>query len=139
MPFFELKNVSKPERDFTDFFEANLNSIDWWYKNGDNGAEHFAVKYTNSQGKESLFYVDYIIRMKNGRICLFDTKSVNSDPEAPNKHNGLVDYMADDEQKDLHLTGGVIIEENQNWKYSVMKIDNTTDLTGWTTFYPNQI
>lgn len=139
LPFFELKNVSKPERDFTDFLETNLNSIDWWYKNGDNGAEHFAVKYTNSQGKESLFYVDYIIRMKNGRICLFDTKSVNSDPEAPNKHNGLVDYMADDEQKDLHLTGGVIIEENQNWKYSVMKIDNTTDLTGWTTFYPNQI
>lgn len=139
LPFFELNNVSTPERNFTDFLEANLDSIDWWYKNGDSGSEHFAVKYTNSQGKECLFYVDYIIRMKNGRICLFDTKSSNSDPEAPYKHNGLVDYMADDEQKDLQLLGGVIIEDNQNWKYSSMKIDDTSDLTGWNSFYPNQI
>ena len=139
LPFFELNNVSNPERKFSDFLEAHLNSIDWWYKNGDSGSEHFAVKYKNSQGKDSLFYVDYIIRMKNGQICLFDTKSVNSDPEAPNKHNGLVDYMAEEEQKEIQFTGGVIIEDNNNWKYSSMKIDDTSDLTGWNSFYPDQI
>lgn len=139
LPYYELNTASNPEKNFTAYLEANRESIDWWYKNGDNGAEHFAVKYVNSQEKEALFYVDYIIRMKNGRICLFDTKSPNSDPEAPNKHNGLVEYMADDEQQELELLGGVIIEDKQNWKYSPMKIENTTDLMGWNSFYPNQI
>ena len=27
--------------------------------------------------------------------------------------------------------GGVIIEENENWYYSPLKIENTSDLKGW--------
>jgi type III restriction enzyme len=35
--------------------------------------------------------------------------------------------------------GGVIIEENQNWKYSPMRIENTSDLGGWDSFYPSNV
>lgn len=139
LPYFEQIGASSPEKRFTKFLEENTDSIDWWYKNGDSGSEHFAVGYKNGQGSDALFYVDYIIRMKNGKIFLFDTKSENSDPEAPNKHNALVEYLGDDWNEGKNVMGGVIIEENQNWKYSPMKIENTSDLGGWDSFYPSNV
>ncbi|MCQ2218966.1 MAG: DEAD/DEAH box helicase family protein [Paludibacteraceae bacterium] len=139
LPYYELNRVSSPEQKFTKFLEENSENIDWWYKNGDNGSEHFAVKYENSQKKNALFFVDYIVRMKDGRIFLFDTKSENSDSEAPYKHNGLIDYMEEDDNKDLNLKGGVIIEHNMNWMYSSYRIENTTDLTGWDSFHPDLV
>ena len=93
LPFVELKAASNPEKLFSQYLEANKQYIDWWYKNGDEGKQHYSIPYVTSQGEKSLFYVDFIIRMKNGHIYLFDTKSVESDPEAPNKHNALIDYM----------------------------------------------
>ena len=133
LPFIELNNVSTPERRFSEFLEANKAYIDWWYKNGDEGKQHYSIPYENSQKEKSLFYVDFVIRMKNGKIFLFDTKTENSDPEAPNKHNALIDYMEDKE-----LQGGVIVEKNDNWYYSRFPITTTEDLTGWDAFYPDQ-
>jgi type III restriction enzyme len=53
LPYFEQIGASSPEKKFTKFLEDNTDSIDWWYKNGDSGSEHFAVGYTNSQGSEA--------------------------------------------------------------------------------------
>ena len=133
LPFIEQNNVSSPERLFTDFLESNKAYIDWWYKNGDEGKQHYSIPYENSQGEKALFYVDFVVKMKNGQVFLFDTKTENSDPEAPNKHNALIDYMADKE-----LQGGVIVEKNDVWYYSPLHIDNTTDTTGWDAFFPDQ-
>lgn len=137
LPYYEQNEASTPERRFTDFLEENTQYIDWWYKNGDNGSEHFAIPYTNSQGKQSLFYVDYIIRMHSGVIYLFDTKTENSDPEAPNKHNALIDYLAEEWNANHEVRGGILIENNQNWMFSPFKIDNTNDLGGWSCFFPS--
>ena len=139
LPYYEQNAVSAPERRFTDFLEENSQYIDWWYKNGDNGSEHFAIPYTNSLGKQALFYVDYVIRMKSGIIFLFDTKSENSDPEAPNKHNALIDYLSEEWNANRRVRGGIIIENNHNWKYSPLKIANTNDLGGWSSFFPSNI
>lgn len=136
MPFVELKNASKPEEHFEAFLEANKEYIDWWYKNGDAGRQHYAISYENKAGLKSLFYVDFVIRMKNGQIFLFDTKSAGSDPDAMEKHNALIDYMASEENKDKHLRGGIIIERNSSWKYCPVKIENTTDIMEWDSFYP---
>lgn len=136
LPFVELKNASKPEEHFEAFLEANKEYIDWWYKNGDAGRQHYAISYENKAGLKSLFYVDFVIRMKNGQIFLFDTKSAGSDPDAVEKHNALIDYMASEENKDKHLRGGIIIERNSSWKYCPVKIENTTDIMEWDSFYP---
>ena len=138
IPFVELNNVSIPEDRFSSFLEANKDYIDWWYKNGDEGKQHYSVPYKQSTGEISLFYVDFIIRMKNGQVFLFDTKSENSDSEAPNKHNGLIDYMNRAEYSDKHLKGGVIIEKNDVWYYSHFPIETTSDVTGWDAFFPNE-
>ena len=136
MPFFELTSASTPEQRFRDFLEENKEYIDWWYKNGDEGKQHYSVPYEASTGDKSLFYVDFIIRMKNGQIFLFDTKSPGSDGEAPNKHNALIDYMSATEHEEEHLLGGVLIEKNDVWYYSRFHIDNTDDVMGWEAFFP---
>lgn len=133
LPFIELNTVSTPERRFSEFLEANKAYIDWWYKNGDEGKQHYSIPYENSQGEKALFYVDFVVRMKNGQVFLFDTKTENSDSEAPNKHNALIDYMAD---KDLQ--GGVIVEKDEVWHYSQFHIDTTENVIGWEAFFPDK-
>ena len=138
LPFIASRNASYQELNFSEFLERNTQYIDWWYKNGDNGIMNYAIPYKNVRGEQSLFYVDYVIRMKNGQIFLFDTKSQNSDENAPNKHNALWEYMKSDENSDLGLKGGVLIFDHENWKYSPLPISDTDDLTGWDCFYPEQ-
>lgn len=136
MPFIEFTNASNPEQRFRNFLEQNKESIDWWYKNGDEGKQHYSIPYITTSGDTSLFYVDFIIRMKNGQVFLFDTKTPGSDPEAQNKHNALIDYMAAPERAEQRLKGGVIIENNDVWYYSAFHIDRTNDQTGWSAFFP---
>ncbi len=138
-PFVELKNASDPEKRFTEFLEKHTTHIDWWYKNGDSGKEHFSISYDKEDGTKSLFYVDFIIRMRDGRIFLFDTKSKGSDTDAPQKHNALLDYMALPENRNRRLAGGVLIWDGYNWKYSTSKIKNTDDTTNWISFYPDSL
>ena len=140
LPFIELRTASTPEQEFALFLESHHDSIDWWYKNGDCGREHYAVAYTNSQGNKSLFYVDFVIKMNNGQVFLFDTKTENSDPDAPQKHNALLDYMQNEENSPKHLQGGIIIHDinhSGNWLYSPLPIDNTYDTRGWDAFFPD--
>ncbi len=137
VPFIQLKNASSPEKRFEKFLESNKDSIDWWYKNGDEGKQHYSIAYTTIGEGQGLFYVDFVIRMNDGTIFLFDTKSPSSDIEAPNKHNALIEYMKAENENGQNLKGGIIIEENELWRYSSLPIDNTQDLQNWDVFHPN--
>jgi len=137
MPFIQLNNVSSPEKHFEEFLERYKDSIDWWYKNGDEGKQHYSIAYTATDNTKSLFYVDFIIRMKNGTLFLFDTKSTGSDSEAPNKHNALIDYMQAENKKGKNIKGGVLIENGENWYFSLSEISNTDDITEWVAFHPD--
>ena len=142
LPFMEYKGAKTPEKKFAEFLEENSNAIEWWYKNGDQGKAHYAIGYTNSFGEKALFYVDFIIRMKSGDIFLFDTKTENSDPEAPSKHNALWEYMQLPENKEKKLHGGIIIQDDfGNWIYSTEPLDlrnRTSDTINWSIFGPQQ-
>ena len=61
----------KTEKAFIDFLEQS-EKVEWWFKNGDRDA-FFAVPYDN--GEKKPFYVDFIVKITDGRIGLFDTKS----------------------------------------------------------------
>ena len=138
LPFVELNAASNPERQFATFLEDHAEYIDWWYKNGDSGKQHYSIPYINSTNEKALFYVDFVVRMKNGQVFLFDTKTEGSDSEAPNKHNALIDYINLEENKVLNLKGGIIVSKGSNWLYSPFKIESTSDATNWTAFYPDQ-
>ena len=139
LPFIQLNTASNPEKEFVNFLEANSQWIDWWYKNGDSGKANYAIEYHKGQGGEkALFYVDFVIRMKNGHIYLFDTKSAGSDIFAADKHNALLEYIKINSTAEQPLFGGVILQNGSNWLYSPLPIENTTDTLNWNSFYPQQ-
>lgn len=137
-PFVQLNQASNPEREFAAFLECNSEYIDWWYKNGDAGKMHFSIEYSQgANGSKSLFYVDFVVRMRNGHVYLFDTKSVGSDVFAADKHNALLAYCAEHSTESEPLAGGIILKSGDNWIYSKFPIENTTDnLHLWASFYP---
>ena len=138
-PFVRAKGASTPEKDFEAYLEENREHLAWWYKNGDSGREHFAVPYRDRSGEKALFYVDFVIKAKSGTVYLFDTKTKGSDADAPAKHNALVDFMAaEGAKRGCAMRGGILIRDAGLWRYSPMKIENTTDLIGWDAFVPSQ-
>ncbi|MCH3993489.1 MAG: DEAD/DEAH box helicase family protein [Prevotella sp.] len=138
MPFVESNEASFPEQQFRDFLERNTQYIDWWYKNGDNGLSNYAIPYINNKQQKALFYVDFIIRMKVGKVFLFDTKSENSDSNAPAKHNALLNYINEQNKKKKDLDGGIIIGHEDLWRYSKFAITETNNVISWKAFCPDQ-
>lgn len=141
-PFFENQSASTPEISFKNYLVQHGAAIDWWYKNGDQGKEHFAVPYINLQNELRLFYVDFVIKFKSGKIGLFDTKTRRSDLEAPHKHNALIEYLKSQNiaNPEKTLFGGVLIPEETSgvlsFRYSTTQIKDTNDLSGWDFFNP---
>lgn len=143
-PFYEYVKASRPEKIFADYLETNKVSLEWWYKNGESAKEHFAVPYIDYTGKESLFYVDFVLLTKSGVTCLFDTKTMGSDAaNVAKKHNALVEFIEERNKNGKPTIGGVIIGNevggNVMWQYCRNKIENTIDLKGWDYFNPANI
>jgi type III restriction enzyme len=140
-PFYEYNRASGPEQRFRDFLENNKENLQWWYKNGEKAKEHFAVSYIDYLGKQSLFYVDFVILSKTNVTCLFDTKTAGCDPvNAHLKHNALLDFIEVRNSKGVKTIGGILIEKSPNnvstWWYCNNKITNTRDTAGWDMFNP---
>ncbi|MDP3003843.1 MAG: DEAD/DEAH box helicase family protein [Bacteroidales bacterium] len=143
-PFYQYVKASNPENKFIEFLEHHKENFEWWYKNGESAKEHFAVPYIDHYGKESLFYVDFVILLRNGITCLFDTKTVGSDTaNAHLKHNALIDFASERAKSGKPTIGGVIIgkeiSSNLVWQFCRNKIENTKDQTGWEFFNPANI
>ena len=142
LPFMERKDVREPEQKFAEFLEENSNAIEWWYKNGDSGKAHYAIGYINSQGEKALFYVDFIIRMANGDVFLFDTKKGLIDENVVQKHNALIEYLNRPDNKAKGLRGSVIVKDRfGNWVYTQFPIADASEIEdpiNWDIFDPQQ-
>lgn len=100
------------EKNFEKFID-NHESVDWWYKNGEKMEQYFSLKYVDIDERTGIkkpagFYPDYIIRFKDGRVGIYDTKSGST---AENKHTKakadiLQDYIST--HSDLNLVGGIV-------------------------------
>ena len=136
-PYFEELKASRPEQEFARWLDDKMEYVDWWYKNGNEGKQHFAVPYTDSASRNRCFYVDFIIRLKSGTICLFDTKTRGSDEDAPEKNNALMQYINDYQAKGKKIVGGVLIKDEgtSNWYYPGGIIQNTDNLDGWSALH----
>lgn len=136
-PFYEYKSASSPEKQFVAFLESHKQHIEWWYKNGDNNKEDFAITYEDREGVTRGFYVDFVIKLKNGIVALFDTKTLDSDPEFCNKHNALHNYITLQNAIGKNLLGGIIVPKSEGvWKYCDNKITSAKDTAGWISFDP---
>ncbi|MBU2530751.1 MAG: hypothetical protein KKD35_06900, partial [Elusimicrobia bacterium] len=115
-PFY-AKYGSAAEKAFVEFLEKSQN-VEWWFKNGDRDATFFAVPYDNNR---TPFYVDFIVKFKDGKIGLFDPHSTYL-ADFSLKSDGLQKYIKDENKKDKNLFGGIVAntdERNYNgrWVY----------------------
>jgi type III restriction enzyme len=109
------------EKRFREYIDKKDKDIKWWFKNADYGKEYFSIKYLNSREKAyRLFYPDWIIRFKDGRIGIFDTKA--GDTALPNGSGNTKDKAKalSLKLKDLgkNYIGGIAVFENGVWYYN---------------------
>ena len=117
-PFFELKEVKKPEKAFAEFLNNTLANVEWFCKNGESDATSFAVPYTDQDGELKSFFVDWIVKFTNGRIGLFDTKEGITAETAKYKAEGLVAYIKVEDKKGKKLFGGIVVPKDGSWRFN---------------------
>ncbi len=105
------------ETAFIGFLE-NSTSVEWWFKQNDDGKDFYALKYFNTtENRERLFYPDWIVKFTDGRVGIFDTKSgftaVNPEgrAEALAKKLRELNALAGKEK----FVGGLCVRENELW------------------------
>jgi type III restriction enzyme len=113
-PFYSA-DLSEPEKGFIDLLD-NSKEVLWWFKNGEGEPKFFAVPYKDENGYERTFYVDFIVKFKDGSIGLFDTKSGITAREAGPKAEGLQRYVK--EQKGRKLWGGIVVFKDGSYRYN---------------------
>jgi len=103
----------KTEEVFIEFLEKS-DKVEWWFKNGDRDATFFAVPYDNEEKKP--FYVDFIVKLKDGRIGLFDTKAGFTRQVAGPKIDGLYKYIQSEIKKGKKCFGGIVANTERNYR-----------------------
>ncbi|HPW05932.1 MAG TPA: DEAD/DEAH box helicase family protein, partial [bacterium] len=111
-PFFS-DGKWKSEVAFVNFLEKS-ERVEWWFRNGDRDATFFAVRYDN--GEEKPFYVDFIVKLKDGRIGLFDTKAGLTKQVAGPKIDGLYKYIQAENKKGKKCFGGIVVNTERNYR-----------------------
>jgi type III restriction enzyme len=117
---FILKSYKGKENEtkFIEYIDSKTKHIDWWFKNGNQGKDYFAIKYFNNiDNKDDLFYPDWIIRFKNSKIGIFDTKQGQTATEQETKDKAK--YLSI-KLKDFgkNFLGGIAVFENGVWYYN---------------------
>lgn len=133
-PFYSDKRW-KLEAAFIDFLDK-AEKVEWWFKNGDRDATFFAVRYNN--GEEKPFYVDFIVKLKDGRIGLFDAKAGLTKQVAGTKIDGLYKYIQTESKKGKKCFGGIVTNTERNYRGRWVYFDKTskdfkdTSFDNWT-------
>lgn len=134
-PFYS-NHKWKTERAFIEFLENQSNLVEWWFKNGDRDATFFAVPY--GDGEKKPFYIDFIVKLKDCSIGLFDTKSGFTQKLAGPKIDGLFSYIRSENKKGKNIFGGIVVNTDQRdyrgrWVYfdKTSKELKDNDFSNW--------
>lgn len=119
-PFYIRKEYMGRENEvkFIKYLEQKKDSLEWWFKNGEGSKEYYCLKYFNTSTKEdALFYPDWILKFKDGRIGIFDTKSGFTAQNPEGRAEGLVNKLKELNAEGGNYTGGLVVLENNQWYY----------------------
>ncbi len=110
------------ETAFIKYIEGKYDKIEWWLKNG-TGKDSLAFKYVSSQdNKERLFYPDWIIKFKDKRIGIFDTKggitakSIETKDKAEELQRRIKTLNATSRR--FKYVGGIVEKREMKWVYN---------------------
>jgi type III restriction enzyme len=119
-PFFIRKEYKGRDNEikFIKYLEQKTDSLEWWFKNGEGSKEYYCLKYFNTSTKEeALFYPDWILKFKDGRIGIFDTKSGFTAQNPEGRAEGLARKIKELNENGGNYIGGLVVLENNQWYY----------------------
>ena len=133
-PCYLREDRDKAERNFEKYLNQSDNTL-WWYKNRKNKKDYLAIPYIIG-GILKPFYVDYVVKFKDGRIGLFDPHGrFLADSEA--KNDGLHQYIQKENKKGKKLFGGIVANTDpRNYQGRWVYFDRPSkelknDLSNW--------
>lgn len=105
---------SQLEKEFIDYLETQKDKIEWWWQNGN---EHMALNFGIKYGDYSTFQPDFIVKYKDGKIGIFDTKAVG-DREEENKlkAEALQNYIQEENDKGRNIFGSLVIKHSNHFR-----------------------
>lgn len=111
-------------------------NVVWWYKNGEDKDRYFAIPYEANDEETNVkslrgFYADIIVRFKDGRIGIYDTKAgmTVTDKKTYAKSDALQACLAEHD----NLTGGILNKRSDSM-YIFEGDEYTPNLDAWTRF-----
>jgi len=124
-PCYLEKSRSQPEKDFENFLNTNSDHIKWLWKNGENSPKYFGVKYQYPKEVIHTFYPDFIVKLNNNLIGIFEVKDKNDQDGltvTKAKAEALNRYIFEHNNKNKSsLFGGIVISKNKNFIINLKK------------------
>jgi len=114
----EHQSVNNLEKAFIEYLDSNPEHVEWHWHNGDERMEiNFGIPYNNGT---STFQPDFIVKFKDGRIGIFDTKPIDYNIEdTALKANALYQYLEEQnksrEPKYGKLIGGIVVSNTSSY------------------------
>ena len=97
------------------YFLDNHDGVKWWHKNGTGIKRDLSIQYSDQESQLHTFFIDFVVRMNDGRIGLFETKGDNTAKYVDTrfKAESLVEYIKYNKSKKIF--GGIIIKHGNGW------------------------
>lgn len=133
-PCYLEKTRSQPEKSFEKFLDAHADKIKWWWKNGKNSQDYFAIRYEYGDGDgvkmPHAFYPDYLVQLEDGRLAILETKDdTEKSRKTKAKSEELQRYIAKHNRsnKKVEIFGGIVIWHDGYWRINQAETYQTTN------------
>jgi len=111
---------SQIEQDFIEYLEKYEDKILWWWQNG---SEHMAINFGIKYNTKSTFQPDFLVKFKDGKIGIFDTKAVGyQEDDNKLKSEALQKYLKEEKENGKNLFGGLIIKDGSHFRINQKEI-----------------
>lgn len=105
--------VNQLEKDFIKYLDEHSDAIEWFWENG---AEHMEKNFGIKVDNKKTFQPDFIVKFKDGRIGIFDTKGGMFKTDDKVKSNALQRYIIEETYKGKNLIGGLVIKDFDHFR-----------------------
>ncbi len=104
------------EIDFMNYINSKKESVEWIWQNGE---EHMESNFGIQKENGSTFQPDFLIRFKDGRIGIFDTKGGDRKTDDQEKAKALRKYINEERFKGKNLIGGLVIKSGSQFRVNI--------------------
>ena len=98
---------------FIQHLEEHCDVIEWFWVNG---AEHMEKNFGIKVNDKKTFQPDFLVKFKDGRIGIFDTKGGMLSEDDRLKSNALQRYIIEERNKGKNIFGGLVVKDGVHFR-----------------------